>query len=63
MHDCISAAFPFTKRRVRLLESEMAFVDVGGEAPPVVFLHGNPTSSYLWRNILPHVAHRARCIA
>ena len=28
----------------------------------VVFLHGNPTSSYLWRNIVPHVADKARCI-
>jgi haloalkane dehalogenase len=34
-----------------------------GEGPAVVFLHGNPTSSYLWRNIIPHLADRARCIA
>jgi haloalkane dehalogenase len=34
-----------------------------GEGDPVVFLHGNPTSSYLWRNIIPHVNDRARCIA
>lgn len=34
-----------------------------GEGPSVVFLHGNPTSSYLWRNIIPHLADRARCIA
>jgi len=40
---------------------KMAFHEVGtGE--PVVFLHGNPTSSYLWRNVMPHVADQARCI-
>src|ERR1700692_1055460 len=31
--------------------------------PPIVFLHGNPVSSYVWRNIMPHVAPQARCIA
>ena len=40
----------------------MAYVDVG-DGPPVLFLHGNPTSSYLWRNVIPHVAPHARCIA
>ena len=41
---------------------QMAYHEVG-EGDPVVFLHGNPTSSYLWRNIIPHVADRARCRA
>ena len=42
----------------------MAYVDTGGEqGQPVVFLHGNPTSSYLWRNIIPHVSPLARCLA
>jgi haloalkane dehalogenase len=40
----------------------MAFVEVG-EGDPIVFLHGNPTSSYLWRNVIPHLADRYRCIA
>jgi haloalkane dehalogenase len=40
----------------------MAYVELGSGAP-VVFLHGNPTSSYLWRNIMPMVAQDARCIA
>ena len=40
----------------------MAYVEEGS-GPPVVFLHGNPTSSYIWRNILPVVAPHARCIA
>lgn len=34
-----------------------------GSGEPVVFLHGNPTSCYLWRNVIPHVSSRARCIA
>ena len=42
----------------------MAYVDTGGESDgAVVFLHGNPTSSYLWRNIIPHVSPLARCLA
>lgn len=40
----------------------MAFVEMG-EGAPIVFLHGNPTSSYLWRNIMPHVRDLGRCIA
>ena len=45
--------------------AEMAYVDTGGESRDgaVVFLHGNPTSSYLWRNIIPHVSPLARCLA
>lgn len=40
----------------------MAYVDTG-QGDPVVFLHGNPTSSYLWRNVIPHVEPAARCLA
>ena len=58
----ISAADPFQRKRVAVLDSEMAFVDVG-QGDPVVFLHGNPTSSYLWRNIIPYLAGHARCLA
>lgn len=42
----------------------MAYREAGSsERPVALFLHGNPTSSYIWRNILPHVAPAARCIA
>jgi haloalkane dehalogenase len=58
----ISAADPYRRRRVRVLDSEMAYVDTGS-GDPVVFLHGNPTSSYLWRNVIPHVESAARCLA
>lgn len=49
-------------RRVRVLDAEMAYVEVGS-GDPIVFLHGNPTSSYLWRNVIPHLSARGRCIA
>ncbi|MEM8776760.1 MAG: haloalkane dehalogenase [Pseudomonadota bacterium] len=49
----ISTEFPFEKKITPVLESEMAYIDKG-DGPPVVFLHGNPTSSYLWRNIMPN---------
>ena len=44
------------------MDSEMSYVDVGS-GHPIIFLHGNPTSSYLWRNIIPHVAGLGRCLA
>jgi len=62
MSDPIPAADPYPRRRVRVLDSEMAFVDAGA-GDPVVFLHGNPTSSYLWRNVIPHVESVGRCLA
>ena len=40
----------------------MAYVEAGA-GDPVVFLHGNPTSSYLWRNVMPHLEGLGRCIA
>ena len=41
---------------------DMSYVEVG-EGQPLVFLHGNPTSSYLWRNVIPHLSDDYRCIA
>src|SRR5262247_549921 len=58
----ISAADRHDRRRVAVLDSEIAYVDTG-RGRPVVFLHGNPTSSYLWRNVIPHAARVARCLA
>jgi haloalkane dehalogenase len=58
----ISTAFPYQKQRRRIFGSEMAYVEVG-EGDPIVLLHGNPTSSYLWRNVVPHLQSRGRCIA
>jgi haloalkane dehalogenase len=58
----ISANFPFKKQRKLILGHEMAYVEVG-EGDPIVLLHGNPTSSYLWRNVIPHLRPLGRCIA
>ena len=58
----ISAAFPYKKQRRKILGREMAYVEVG-KGDPIVFLHGNPTSSYLWRNVIPHLEPLGRCIA
>ncbi|MEM9561097.1 MAG: hypothetical protein AAGA93_00680 [Actinomycetota bacterium] len=55
----ISPDFPYVKQRVRVLDSTMAYVDEG-EGAPIVLLHGNPTSSYLWRNVIPHVRKQGR---
>jgi pimeloyl-ACP methyl ester carboxylesterase len=50
------------KKRVHVLGRTMAYVDVG-QGDPIVFLHGNPTSSYVWRNVIPHLVKLGRCIA
>ncbi len=50
------------KQRVQVLGKQMAYVEMG-EGDPIVFLHGNPTSSYLWRNIMPYVKDLGRCLA
>lgn len=58
----IAAADPHPRQRVAVLDSEIAYVDVG-RGKPIVLLHGNPTSSYLWRNIIPHLQGFGRCLA
>ena len=60
--ETISANDPYQRRRLAVLDSEMAYIDTG-DGMPVVFLHGNPTSSYLWRNVIREVEDGARCLA
>ena len=52
----------YTKKKANIMEYTMSFVDEG-VGDPIVLLHGNPTSSYLWRNIIPHLSGLGRCIA
>lgn len=52
----------YERKHVDVLDSRMAYVETG-EGDPIVFLHGNPTSSFLWRNVIPHVEESARCLA
>ncbi|MDQ2757274.1 MAG: haloalkane dehalogenase [Actinomycetota bacterium] len=57
---------PYERQRVDVLATTMAYVDTGspeGPEPTCVFLHGNPTSSYLWRNVIRVVEPHARCLA
>jgi haloalkane dehalogenase len=53
---------PLTKKSVDVLDSRMAYHE-RGEGAPVLLLHGNPTSSYLWRDVIPELAGRGRLIA
>ncbi len=62
MHETISHADQHPRRRIRVLDTEMSYVDTGS-GDPIVFLHGNPTWSYLWRNIIPYVSKDGRCLA
>jgi len=62
MHDGIVVEDNHARRRVNVRDSEMSYVTVG-RGDPIVFLHGNPTSSYLWRNIIPHVSDLGWCLA
>jgi haloalkane dehalogenase len=50
------------RKRISVLDTDMAYVDAG-VGDPIVFLHGNPTPSYLWRNIIPHLLTYGRCLA
>ncbi|HEY0753947.1 MAG TPA: haloalkane dehalogenase [Ktedonobacteraceae bacterium] len=58
----ISTAFTSQKKRKSVLGLEMAYIDEG-QGDPIVFLHGNPTSAYVWRNILPYVQGFGRILA
>jgi len=58
----ISASFPFESKYVEIHGSKIHYVDEGS-GDPILFLHGNPTSSYLWRNIIPYLVPHGRCIA
>lgn len=62
MNPHISATDFLPRQSVATLDSRMSHVDIGS-GRPIVFLHGNPTSSYLWRNIIPHVWDLGRCLA
>lgn len=58
----IAPEFPFPSHFVEIQGSKLHYIDEG-QGDPVLFLHGNPTSSYLWRNIIPHISPVARAIA
>ena len=58
----ISSVMPYEKQFMNVFDRTMAYVETG-QGDPIVFLHGNPTSSYLWRNILPYLQRQGRCIA
>ena len=62
MNTTISADFPFESKYLNVKGSNMHYIDEG-EGDPILFLHGNPTSSYLWRNVIPHLEGQARLIA
>lgn len=58
----INPAMDYNKKRTSVLGSTMAYVEIG-HGDPIIFLHGNPTSSYLWRNVIPYLKDLGRCIA
>jgi haloalkane dehalogenase len=58
----ISATDPHPRHRAHVAGTEISYAEAGS-GDPIVFLHGNPTSSYLWRNIIPHVGDLGRCLA
>ncbi|MDH4205467.1 MAG: haloalkane dehalogenase [Desulfobacteraceae bacterium] len=62
MPNNISADFPFESKRIEVHGSNIHYIDEG-IGDPILFLHGNPTSSYLWRNIIPFLIPHGRCIA
>lgn len=51
-----------TKETITVHGQEMAYIEAGS-GKPIVLLHGNPTSSYLWRDVIPELSGLGRCIA
>ncbi|TJW16466.1 MAG: haloalkane dehalogenase [Mesorhizobium sp.] len=62
-HEKQQSSVVMPRSQVAVLDSTMSYVEAGTAGPTVLFLHGNPTSSYIWRGIIPHVAPFGRCIA
>jgi haloalkane dehalogenase len=58
----ISTEERYSKHKVTVHGLQMAYIDEG-EGDPIIFLHGNPSSSYEWRNVIPHLVGMGRCIA
>ncbi|WNJ17501.1 haloalkane dehalogenase [Pontibacter sp. G13] len=58
----ISPAFPYESQYLQVLGSNIHYIEEG-TGDPILFLHGNPTSNYLWRNIIPYLSKQGRCIA
>ncbi len=58
----ISADFPYESNYIEVQGSKIHYLDEGS-GDPILFLHGNPTSSYLWRNIIPYLKPMGRCVA
>jgi haloalkane dehalogenase len=62
MEEAIPTQFSFTSHFVEVYGHQIHYIDEG-QGEPILFLHGNPTSSYLWRNIIPYLIDRGRCLA
>ncbi|MEE9273806.1 MAG: haloalkane dehalogenase [bacterium] len=58
----ISAENPYETKRLKVRDAEMAYIEAGS-GDPIVLIHGNPTTSYLWRNVIPHLEGLGRCLA
>lgn len=56
------SAMEHPRKTVTVKGKTMSYVEMG-EGEPIIFQHGNPTSSYLWRNVMPHLQNQGRCIA
>ena len=62
MMSTVSADYPFESHYAEVKGSKLHYIEEG-KGDPILFLHGIPTSSYLWRNVIPRLSHLGRCIA
>lgn len=62
MSTAIPCEFPYIEKRASINGIELSYIEQG-QGDPILFLHGIPTSNYLWRNIIPHLSDQGRCIA
>ena len=62
LNEMISEKFPFLSQYAEIYQAKLHYIEVG-KGDPILFLHGIPTSSYLWRNVIPHLSTLGRCVA
>jgi haloalkane dehalogenase len=58
----IATDFPYQSKYIDIFNSKMHYIEEG-QGDPILLLHGVPTSSYLWRNVIPHLSPLGQCIA
>ncbi len=61
-HERVASNFPYESHYIAVDDTQLHYIEEG-KGDPILFIHGIPTSSYVWRNVIPHLKDLGRCIA